>query len=420
MSTIDFSLVLAMIAMKYPSDVLNLVLHIIYKFPVQSYHPTPATLRAATTALFELGYNLDHVFAHHSESYMLFLRSAIVEPLPMYALAARYSLESLAVAASTFTLEVSPSDVSDELAQQMGPIYLRRLFLQNHPNNLAKVFAPLSAQLRCINQSKPLVSVSTRFNPEEKDIQGANVVLITEDQIYFYAHREILLGRSSNNFGSLLYDPAHDAEMEVDVSRPTDAVDLIILPAIIATAHTADVLNVVLHFIYGFSVDSYRPSPATLRLATAALFGLGYNLADIFVPHSEPYMLFLQAGVAEPLAMYAVAAQHSLEPLAVAVSTFTLAVPPSDISDELAQQMGPLTQSFILAARRRSNDCYTPLLSHTLLQAQAATLGPNKKYPLVKVITPLGAQLSCPDCRQTLHDRVAALIKDWGAIKATI
>ncbi|KAG8747318.1 hypothetical protein FRC10_001497 [Ceratobasidium sp. 414] len=216
-------------------------------------------------------------------------------------------------------------------------------YMQSKPNPIAFDHTPFPNLTTPIQgQPKPLVSVSTRFNPGKKDVQDANVVLITEDQVYFYAHREILLNRSSNNFGSLLYDPAHDAEMEVDVSQPMDAADLVILPAIIATAYTADILNVVLHFIYGFSVESYRPAPATLRVATTALSGLGYSLADVFVPHSEPYMLFLQAGVLEPLAMYAVAARYSLESLAVAVSTFTLAIPPSDISDELAQQMGPV------------------------------------------------------------------------------
>ncbi|KAG8766786.1 hypothetical protein FRC12_006661 [Ceratobasidium sp. 428] len=190
--------------------------------------------------------------------------------------------------------------------------------------------------------SKTLVSVSTRFNPEEQDIQNANVVLVAEDQVYFYVHLEALLSRSSNNFGSLLNNSIKNAKTEVDISQPMNTPDLLVSPTFITTEYTADVLNVVLHCVYGFSVESYRPLPATLRAATTALFDLGYPLPDIFIAHSEPYMLFLQAAVAEPLAMYAVAAQYSLESLAVAVSTFTLAVSPSDISDELAQQMGPI------------------------------------------------------------------------------
>ncbi|KAG9086134.1 hypothetical protein FRC07_013192 [Ceratobasidium sp. 392] len=215
--------------------------------------------------------------------------------------------------------------------------------MQSEANPIAIDHIPFpNSRLPTQDPSKALVSVSTRFNPEEKDIQGANIVLVTEDQVFFYVHQEVLLGRSSNDFGSLLRSLVQDAETEVDTSQPMDADDLIVSPTFITTEYTADVLNVVLNCVYGFSIESYRPSPSTLRAATIALFGLGYTLSDIFVPHSEPYMLFLQAAVAEPLAMYALAAQYSLESLAVAVSTFTLSVSPSDISDELAQQMGPI------------------------------------------------------------------------------
>ncbi|KAG8712827.1 hypothetical protein FRC08_014042 [Ceratobasidium sp. 394] len=315
--------------------------------------------------------------------------------------------------------------------------------MQSEPNPVAFDRIPFPNLTPPIqDQSKPLVSVSTRFNPEKKDIQDADVVLITEDRVYFYAHREILLGRSSNNFGSLLYDPAHGAGTKVDVPRPMDAENSVLLPTIVATTYTADVLNVVLHFVYVFPVESYRPSPATLRAATAVLFDLGYSLADTFVAHSEPYMLFLQAGVSEPLAMYAVAAQYSLESLAVAVSTFTLAVSPSDVSDELAQQMGPvyLRRLFFLHLGRADalkRLLYPPPLPHPASDlscdprsqqevgriwalACASVVVENHPNELVKVVTPLSAQLSCPNCRQTLNDRVAALIRDWGAVKATI
>jgi hypothetical protein len=182
--------------------------------------------------------------------------------------------------------------------------------------------------------------VSTRFNAEEPDMIDADILLVSRDGIYFYAHRATLL--RSNWSRPVLQDAAEDTDTEIDVTQPTISLDLPLLLTTITLDYPSEVLNLVLHFLYKFSVQSYQPSPTTLRATTSALSSLGYNPDTIFVPHSEPWILFLQAGVAEPLPMYALAAQYSLDSLAVAVSTFTLMVSPSDISDDLAIQMGPI------------------------------------------------------------------------------
>ncbi|QRV75178.1 40S ribosomal protein S14 [Ceratobasidium sp. AG-Ba] len=286
------------------------------------------------------------------------------------------------------------------------------------------------------------ISVSTRFNPDENDFKGANIILLTEDQVYFYVHREILLSGSSNKFGSLLPDPARNPETEIDVSQPMNMMDLVVSPTVIAAKCASDVLNVALHFIYGRSVESYRPSPSTLRAATTALHDFGYSLLEMFVPHSEPYMLFLQAAVVEPLPMYAIAAQYSLESLAIAVSTFTLSVSPSEISDELAQQMGPiyLRRLFFLhlgRAEALKRLLYPPPSPHLSIEpgcdqrtqyevsriwalACASVVVESQPNEISKVVSPLSAQLACFKCRQALHERVTTLIQDWSTIKATI
>ncbi|KAG9099124.1 hypothetical protein FS749_002084 [Ceratobasidium sp. UAMH 11750] len=167
------------------------------------------------------------------------------------------------------------------------------------------------------DQSKPLVSVSTRFNPEKKDIQDADVVLITEDRVYFYAHREILLGRSSNNFGSLF-----------DVSDEL----------------------------------AQQMGPVYLRRLFFLHLGRADALKRLLYPPPLPH-------------------------------------PASDLScDPRSQQ--EVGRIWALAC--------------------ASVVVENHPNELVKVVTPLSAQLSCPNCRQTLNDRVAALIRDWGAVKATI
>ncbi|KAG8712826.1 hypothetical protein FRC08_014041 [Ceratobasidium sp. 394] len=291
--------------------------------------------------------------------------------------------------------------------------------------------------------SKAPVLVSTRFNPEERDMLDADLVLVTQDLVYFYAHHATLLRGSSNSFTSLLREPPANINAEIDVFQPMLVSDLALVPTVVAIEYPSDVLNLVLHIIYKFSVQSYRTAPITLRAATTALFELGYNLEHVFTHYSEPYMLYLQGAVVEPLSMYALAACYSLESLAVAVSTFTLEVPLSDISDELAQQMGPiyLRRLFFLhlgrtAALKRL--LYPPPPSHTPSPALNCDEETRQKIPriwalacssvviqshpnnLAKVFAPLSAQLPCVKCRQALHGRAMTLVNEWSKIKATI
>lgn len=213
-------------------------------------------------------------------------------------------------------------------------------------------------------------------------MQDADTVLVATDMVYFYSHRATLLCESSNHFGSLLLGMAGDQSMEVDVSQPMDASDMVASPVFINVDYAADILNVLLHAIYGFSVQSYKPSPATLRATVAALANFGFHIERFLAPHSELYMLYLQAAATEPFPMYALAAEYSLESLAVSVSTFTLSVSLSDMTDDLAGQMGPTylrrlfcksrgeallscslftRQSFISVGRTHSNDYCTLL-----------------------------------------------------------
>ncbi|KAJ3899671.1 hypothetical protein F5879DRAFT_976136 [Lentinula edodes] len=54
---------------------------------------------------------------------------AMTHPLQLYILAAHYNLESLAIAASSHLLGLHITELTDEQAEVMGPVYLRRLIL---------------------------------------------------------------------------------------------------------------------------------------------------------------------------------------------------------------------------------------------------------------------------------------------------
>lgn len=305
--------------------------------------------------------------------------------------------------------------------------------------SVSSAVAPEASSQQSGSGDNTLVSISTRFNLEYPDVQDSDLVLVSTDNVYFYAHRTTLLHDSSNGFGSLLsLTPEPEAK-----DATTSTLGAAGTHKFITTEYTSEVLNVALHAIYKFSVQSYRPSPVTLRAATKAISDLGYDLANVFSPHSELFMLFLQAGVAEPLEMYALAAQLSLEHLAVAVSTFTLSVPPSDITDELAIQMGPiyLRRLFFLHLGRADalkRLLYPPPAPHPAFPdpncgqetqsavsriwalACATVVVDSNPNNLAAIFTPLSAQLPCSRCRQALQERVTTLINDWSSIKCTI
>jgi len=60
--------------------------------------------------------------------YALLIARAPFAPLDVYVLAAKHDLRDLAVATSPHLLSFQLSTITDEIAQEMGPDYLRQLF----------------------------------------------------------------------------------------------------------------------------------------------------------------------------------------------------------------------------------------------------------------------------------------------------
>ncbi|CAE6480453.1 unnamed protein product [Rhizoctonia solani] len=288
-----------------------------------------------------------------------------------------------------------------------------------------------------------LVSISTRFHMGERDMQDADIVLFSTDNVFFYSHRSTLLRESTNHFGGLLLDN-DGMDEEVDVSKPMNGLDLTApTPALVVVPYPADVLNVILHLIYGFPVQRYQPSGSVLCQVLPALVALGYNLHAFVVPHSELFLLLIQAAASDPLPMYALAAQYSLEQLAVSISPFTLSGTLSDITDDLAQQMGPiyLKRLFFLhlgrtdALKRLLLPPPTPhpptagfecdldaqkALARAWALACAYVVVEGRPDSLAASLVPLSTHLRCTLCRRSMEERVNSLVGGWNAVKCTI
>lgn len=111
------------------SAVLNIVLHTIYYLPCTHYEPSFEVVSEALRALEKYGVQ---PFRHGAPASPLFevLRAhAPTRPIESYALAAQYNLEDAAVAISAHLLSFALPLLSDEIAAQIAPLYLKRLFL---------------------------------------------------------------------------------------------------------------------------------------------------------------------------------------------------------------------------------------------------------------------------------------------------
>jgi hypothetical protein len=92
------------------------------------YSPSLEALIAAVHALKSYGMPLKARIVPTSPLFTLLLSHAPLHPLELYTLASSYDLYDLAVSTSSHLLSFPLSSLSDDMAEQIGPVYLKRLF----------------------------------------------------------------------------------------------------------------------------------------------------------------------------------------------------------------------------------------------------------------------------------------------------
>ncbi|KAH7912034.1 hypothetical protein BJ138DRAFT_1112709 [Hygrophoropsis aurantiaca] len=117
-----------MTAVSESATVLNIVLHTIYGRSCLSYTPSFEDLAAAVSALVDNDISLEEYISSETPLGIHILTYAPRRALEIYILAGHYRLNDLAVTASCHLLSCNLSSITDEMAVNMGPIYLRRLF----------------------------------------------------------------------------------------------------------------------------------------------------------------------------------------------------------------------------------------------------------------------------------------------------
>ncbi|TFK28792.1 hypothetical protein FA15DRAFT_583483 [Coprinopsis marcescibilis] len=110
------------------STVLNIILHAVYDMSCAHYSPPFPTLSTAVNRLPAYGIFPKQRIVPSTPLYNLLLSYAPLFPLELYALAASHDLYDLAVSTSSHLLSFPLFSLTDEMAEKIGSVYLKRLF----------------------------------------------------------------------------------------------------------------------------------------------------------------------------------------------------------------------------------------------------------------------------------------------------
>ncbi|KZV97300.1 hypothetical protein EXIGLDRAFT_731284 [Exidia glandulosa HHB12029] len=262
-----------------------------------------------------------------------------------------------------------------------------------------------------------------------------DLILVSSDHVLFYAHSKILTGVSKNSFAGLLPPAVRSGSFDMDLELPA-----------VRVQQSARVLNVVMHALYGFNPAPYAPDLDTLSDAMDALCKTYAIHQSVVLAPSLPLFTILAAHAPlQPFAVYALAAKHDMEPLAIAASQFLLSYPLSTITDDDARRLGAvyLRRLFFLHLGRidalkrllgplpemhtPTADCDAKVqekLRRAWTLAAAFLIYENRAdttpQSLQATLGPLLNPLWCSDCRQVLSARIQSLITQWSTVKTTI
>jgi len=117
--------------------VLNVILHTLYGTSSALHSPSLETLTTAVGCMPFYNINPKKFIQPGFPLYTILLAYAPLYPIDIYSLAAQFDLKQLAVNSSSHLLSYPLSSITDEMAQRMGAIYLKRLMCLHYGRNTA-------------------------------------------------------------------------------------------------------------------------------------------------------------------------------------------------------------------------------------------------------------------------------------------
>lgn len=112
-----------------PSDQLNIILHALYGTSPAAHSPDFETIIAAVDRMPAYKITPQRIIRPSTPIYELLLSYAPIRPLELYALGAYHNLHSLAVSSSSHLLAYNLATITDQTAERIGAVYLKKLLL---------------------------------------------------------------------------------------------------------------------------------------------------------------------------------------------------------------------------------------------------------------------------------------------------
>ena len=125
------------ITVQEDSHVLNIILRLFYMIPCVNLCPSVDVISKVISSLKRHGVTIKSFAAVDTCLYDLILSRAPLHPIELYSIAAENGLDELAVAVSPHLMSFNLATLTDRMATQMGPSYLRRLFFLHLGRNEA-------------------------------------------------------------------------------------------------------------------------------------------------------------------------------------------------------------------------------------------------------------------------------------------
>ncbi|KAM5533990.1 hypothetical protein V8D89_012310 [Ganoderma adspersum] len=251
----------------------------------------------------------------------------------------------------------------------------------------------------------------------------SDLAVSSSDQSVYYVHRQHLSGISTNAFAGLL----PDAPFSISILEP------------------AAVLNIVIHIMYDRSCTQYNPSLDNIEAALEVLIKYGVT-PHLYASPSQPlYQLLLLHAPHHPINTYALAGQHSLENVTVAISAHLLAYDLSLITDGLSIKMGavylrrlvdlhcdrtkalknivmrpPGAHPPTLTCSQMSQARLTNAWAFALVDLVWSTLPGMSTNALHSMFEKAGKEITCEACWVNLRVRIQEVCWEWSQVKVCI
>lgn len=171
-----------------------------------------------------------------------------------------------------------------------------------------------------------VISLSTTFHPGNPAILSTpDIILSSNDGVLFYLNSQLLATAGFDVQATTLPAPGLDLSQEAPVQLPDSSLTL----------------SIIFHALYDISCLPFSPSLDAISHAMARMEECGLTPSSLIQAGTHLYIyLMAQYAPFSPLELYTIPAKHSIERLAVDISSHLLGLDLSKVTDELANTMG--------------------------------------------------------------------------------